>query len=127
MMGVRVSSNGLQNYDADRFDTHRRALESAAAHLAGIGPGQSEQVFQYAAHSLYIRVLAENGLIGLITFVCFLTLCFTRSLWLARVAANQTWRCIATANAACLLGFFVNSGVIDTLHWRHVWVLFAIP
>jgi O-antigen ligase len=127
MIATRIGSGGLQSYDSDRFATHRRALESVIQHPLGIGPGQSELVFQYAAHSLFYRLLAENGLLGFISFSTFLLLCFMRSLRLARAARSEIWRLAAIVNAACLLGTLVNSAVVDTLHWRHMWILLAIP
>lgn len=116
---------GLQEYDQDRFSTQKIALESAMTYPLGIGPGQSEIVFQYSTHSLYARILSENGITGFLSFITFVCVTCWRSLKLAlRSTPKQQYYMVCTA---ALIGVVINSLVVDTLHWRHFWFLLAVP
>ncbi len=117
---------GLQDYDHTRFAIHAEAILEASRQPLGLGPGQSEIVFQYAAHSLFIRVMAENGLLGIASWLLFLGVTVVRAL------KNAFDRCedprpYVKAVAASLLGLLLNSIVVDTLHWRHFWIILAFP
>jgi hypothetical protein len=115
----------LQGYDEDRFATQKIAFASLLEHPLGIGPGQAETVFDYSTHSLYARVFSENGILGGIAFLSFLAVTYWRSL---RLAFQQSpYQHFFIVCAASLIGILVNSLVVDTLHWRHFWVLLAIP
>lgn len=127
MMEVRVTKSGLQGYDRDRFATQRMALQSAEDHPLGIGPGQAELAFDYATHSSYMRVLSENGWIGEFAYVSFVLVCLGRGLWMGCRTRDDFWKKVFFISAACILGQMVNSGVVDTIHWRHSWFLLALP
>ncbi|MGM8216560.1 O-antigen ligase family protein [Bacillaceae bacterium W0354] len=113
----------LQSYDEDRFTTQSNALQLIQNNPLGSGPGQSEGLLDYSTHSLYVRVLGENGFIGFIILVAFLFITWGRSLYLT--IRNRHYLYILSTS--CLMGLYLNSLVIDTLHWRHFWVLLAIP
>jgi hypothetical protein len=127
MLTVRFGQGGMHDYDRLRFQTQRLAVQAAIDHPLGIGPGQSEDTFRYATHSSYIRVLSENGLFGLFCFAGFLLSTLAQAITKACAARSPQWRGIYIAAAACLSGHLINSGVVDTLHWRHLWFLFALP
>jgi hypothetical protein len=116
-----VSRLGLQAYDSQRFDTWTRAAEAGLSNPLGVGPGQSEPVFQYAAHSLYARLLAEQGPIGLGAMVAFLLMSLGRAARLSRRGVPY-----APVVFGLLVGLVVNSIFVDTLHWRHLWVVAAL-
>jgi O-antigen ligase len=126
MMSQRWGSSGLQGYDEDRFETQRRALDWALEQPLGHGPGQAEVHFAVVTHSTYIRVLFENGILGFAPLALFLLLSLTRSVRLAVTARNTRWRMLFSFTAACIAGYVVNSAVIDTVHWRHVWLFLAL-
>ncbi|HXR79007.1 MAG TPA: O-antigen ligase family protein [Bryobacteraceae bacterium] len=127
MMAERVTSTGLQGYDRDRFHTQRMAFQSALVRPLGIGPGQAEQQFDYATHSSYMRVLSENGFVGFVAYTGFVLLSLGRSLVMTQRTKSVFWRRIYLIAAACIIGHMVNSGVVDTVHWRHYWFLLALP
>ena len=58
-----------QAYDEDRFTAQRTGIELAVSYPLGIGPGRYEGVVGYAAHSTYVRTLAEQGFLGLLAVV----------------------------------------------------------
>ncbi len=126
LLTVRLGSQGLQNYDRDRFDTQRRALLAVREEPIGIGAGQSEVVFEYSTHSMYIRILTEAGVAGFVAFYAFVALSFARATSNALTLRNDFARGIFAALSACMLGTLINGLVIDTIHWRHFWFLLGL-
>jgi O-antigen ligase len=115
----------LQTYDTQRFGAQRTGIELAAQHPAGIGPGQFELVSPVSAHSSYVRALAEQGILGLaIVAALFLaTLIFAGT---NAIAGRDTYGIGSAALLAAWVGLLVNSFVVDTLHWRHLWFVAAL-
>ena len=112
----------LQRYDTGRFGAQREGIELAQKHPVGIGPGQFELVSPVSTHSTYIRVLAEHGFMGFITFTALAVI----TLMLAIRNAIRGWHTYGIGSAALLaawIGLLANSFVIDSIHWRHLWVL----
>jgi O-antigen ligase len=115
----------FQVYDNERFAAQESGIELVAAYPLGIGPGQFEDVVGYAAHSTYIRALAEQGFVGLVTVVGLLlgTLLFaTRN----AIVGRDTYGIGSAALLAAWCGILANSVFVDTLHWRHLWLLAAL-
>lgn len=117
---------GLQDYDSQRFATQSAALEEITEAPMGIGPGQSETFYNHATHSLYLRVANENGLIGAAGFFIFLLFTLGRAIGGA-FSSRQQGSGMAALILAVLAGILLNSIVIDTLHWRHLWLICALP
>jgi len=114
-----------QAYDTSRFGTQRVGVDLALSHPLGIGPGQFEALLPVSAHSLYVRALAEQGFLGIVTMVALVlgTLAFAfRDATRGRDLYGLS--CVGLFAAWC--GLLVNSLVIDTLHWRHLWLLAAL-
>lgn len=126
MLTDRLGSHGLKQYDTERFYTQRLAWEAVREKPLGIGPGQAEPVFHYSTHSLYLRTLSENGFFGFVTFMALLALTLVRAVNMAASAADERWRTYFTVLGACIAGLLVNSLVIDTLHWRHFFMLLGL-
>jgi O-antigen ligase len=116
----------LQGYDNDRFSTHEAAIKASLKNPLGIGPGQSEEYFNYATHNVYLRVLTENGFVGFIGYFGFLLLTLIQAAIRSFKTRGELSNHYALALAA-LIGILLNSLVIDSLHWRHMWFLAAIP
>lgn len=112
----------IQHYDTERFGAQRAGIELASHYPLGVGPGQFMYHHPVETHSTYIRVLAEQGPLGLALWVslCLLTLGLA-------LANAFTGRASAGIGSAALLGawcgLLFNSVVVDTLHWRHLWVV----
>ena len=115
----------LQGYDSERFAGQESGLALAASHPLGIGPGQFEEVVGIAAHSTYVQALAEEGMLGLVTIVALL---LTTLLLALRNAATgrRTFGIGSAALLAAWCGLLANSAFVDTLHWRHLWLLAAL-
>jgi O-antigen ligase len=130
---VAVSGSGgfleerarLQAYDTTRFTAQRSGVELATEHPLGIGPGQFELVEPVSAHSLYVRALAEQGPLGLALLVALLG--GTLALAARNAAAGRDAYGVGSAvllGAWC--GLLANSAFVDTLHWRHLWLVAAL-
>jgi len=140
VFGQSIRFRGLTRYDIyGRFAAWKAGLLLAEHYPWGIGPGQFEifapkyemELFREvlitpSAHNTYLRVLVENGVIGLGVFLLALgslSLSLIRNVVVAirennlRLLADGAWL------ASALLGILVESFVIDTLHWRHFWIL----
>lgn len=119
-----ASRLSYQNYDESRFDTQKAAFLAGLSHPFGIGPGQSDIVFRYSPHSLYMRLFSENGVVGLFSFVLFVLISMRRS-FLSYWSTNNNSSVLFLIIFASLVGLAFNSFFVDTLHWRHFWLLLA--
>jgi O-antigen ligase len=116
---------GVQAYDVERFAAQRSGLEMAAQYPVGIGPGQFDVLTGYSTHSTFIRTLAEQGLMGL---VLWLALALTTLVLAARstILGRHTYGIGSAALLAAWSGILANSLFVDTLHWRHLWIVAAL-
>ena len=112
----------LQSYDTERFGAQRGGVELAEDHPIGIGPGQFEYLSPISAHSTYVRAFAEEGAAGLVLLGGLLLVTLgvaVRNVMLGRGTAGIS----STALLAAWCGLLANSVFVDTLHWRHLWIL----
>ena len=118
------SRSHLEAYDQTRFATQTSAFDQATAHVLGHGPGQTELSLDYSAHSLYARAVYEEGIIGLA-----LVLVALGAILFCGFALARHDRAVHGVGSAALvgswLGLIANSAFVDTLHWRHLWVVAA--
>lgn len=107
----------LQSYDANRFGRQSQGWHAGIEHPEGLGPGWFNTT-GIPAHSLYIRTWAENGALGFVGLLTFIV-AVTRS-------AVRYWRRDPNGLGLSLLvtwlATLLISGVVDTLHWRHLWL-----
>jgi O-antigen ligase len=115
----------FQAYDVQRFGAQLSGIELAAKYPLGIGPGQFEAVSPISAHSTYVRALSEEGVLGLLVLLALLLLTLG---FAARNAifGRDTYGIGSAALLAAWCGLLANSVFIDTLHWRHFWLLAAL-
>lgn len=112
----------IQSYDTNRFGAQALGIQLAENHLLGIGPGQFEIYSPLSTHSTYVRALAEQGILGLVTL---LGLMLGTLLLALRNAAlgRDTYGIGSGPLLAAWCGMLANSFVVDTLHWRHLFLL----
>jgi O-antigen ligase len=115
----------LQTYDADRFGAWVAGLEPAQRYPFGVGPGQFEQIASISSHNVYIRVFAEQGLPGVLAIAALMIFTLVAALGNA-IAGRTTYGIGSAALLGAWCGLLVNSFVIDTLHWRHLWLVAAL-
>jgi O-antigen ligase len=114
-----------QAYDQQRFSGQRAGLEPALSYPFGAGPGQFESIAQISAHSTYARVLGEQGFPGLLMLLALLA--FTLAVALRNaILGRGTYGIGSVALLGAWCGVLANSFVVDTLHWRHLWIVAAL-
>jgi O-antigen ligase len=114
-----------QVYDQQRFSGQRAGLEPALRYPFGAGPGQFESIAQISAHSTYARVLGEQGFPGLLVLLALLVFTLAAGLRNA-ILGRGTYGIGSVALLGAWCGLLVNSFVVDTLHWRHLWIVAAL-
>jgi len=115
----------MQGYDESRFATQKEALVIGLKNPFGIGPGQSEYFFQMAPHSLYARIIIENGIWSVVLFIFFILLSINKSYHSYKQSIDES-AVYFLIICASLIGLTFNSFFIDTLHWRHFWLLLSL-
>jgi len=115
----------LQSYDSKRFAAQSFGWETGWKHPLGVGPGQFKYYSPIEVHSAYLDTMSQSGPLGLV-------------LWLALVIATLAiglrsallGRDLYGIGSAALLGAWCglvfNSAVVDTMHWRHLWLVAAL-
>ena len=115
----------FQRYDVQRFGAQLSGVEYAVQYPLGIGPGQFELLSPVSAHSTYVRALAEEGLLGLLLLLALMVLTLFLAMRNAE-AGRDTYGIGSAALLAAWCGLLANSVFIDTLHWRHLWLVAAL-
>jgi O-antigen ligase len=117
-----LSRAQLQTYDTARFHGQDASFELARTHVFGIGPGEYGDVVGIAAHSTYLRALGEEGVLGL-ALIAALFLVTLVLAWGNVVAGRTTFGISTGVLFGLWVGLLATSFFIDTLHWRHLWLI----
>jgi hypothetical protein len=115
----------VQSYDTSRFGAQSESIHWAVRYPFGIGPGQFERYAQISAHSMYARALAEEGLPGFVTLLALMLATFC---WAGQnaIRGRDTYGIGSAALLGAWSGLLLNGFFVDTLHWRHLWLLAAL-
>lgn len=107
----------LQSYDTDRFSAQKRFVEllNSTSVMFGAGPGNYELFAGMSTHSLFLRYIGERGLFGFSLYAIFWFFIFVK----VRRSPSKNFF------IPVLMGQVVNSLFIDSLHWRHLWLIIA--
>ena len=111
-----------QHYDSERFSTQALALDKGSTRLLGYGPGAVETELSLNTHSTYVWSLFENGIIG---FAALLLLVLSTAAAALRAARLDFARegLGSAALLGCWLGLSFNGLVVDTYHYRVLWLV----
>jgi O-antigen ligase len=112
----------FQTYDNQRFGAQAGGIALAERKPIGVGPGQFELVEPISAHSTYVRALTEQGVLGFVVIVALLYGTLLMALRNA-VVGRHTYGISSAALLGAWCGILANSLVVDTLHWRHLWLI----
>lgn len=114
-----------QGYDSERFSTQALALDKGSTRLLGYGPGAVQTELSLNTHSTFVWSLFENGVLG-----------FAALLMLVGSTATAAWRSVRLDHAreglgsaallGCWLGLSFNGLVVDTYHYRALWLVAAL-
>lgn len=116
---------GLESYDVTRFEKQTEALKLSVQAPFGIGSGQTTKTINYATHSLYLRIFLEGGWF---TFLIFITFLFYWGLKMFKYSLRNKVICGISSLVifVSFMGILAQSFFIDTLHWRHFWLILGI-
>jgi hypothetical protein len=121
---LRERAHG-QAYDQTRFAAQAEAFSHASRHVLGYGPGQVDVTLPASTHSIYARLTYEQGWAGLAILILLLGGTAAKALSATRRDVD-----LHGVGSAALLGSFLgmlgNSFVVDTFHWRHLWMVMAL-
>ncbi|KAF2958593.1 hypothetical protein AS159_02590 [Thermotoga sp. Ku-13t] len=108
----------FQGYDEQRFEAQSEFVNilTRSNIFFGAGPGNYEAFTAYSTHSLLVRYIGERGIFGFCTFLVFL-------LTVAFKTSKSKHRNFLIP---VILGQLANSFFIDSLHWRHLWILLVL-
>jgi O-antigen ligase len=115
----------LQNYDTQRFAAQDFGWNLGWTHPTGIGPGQFHYYFPVESHSTFIRTFSEQGFPGLLLWIAILLVTLVIALRNVR-DGRDTFGIGSSALLGAWCGLIFNSTVVDTLHWRHLWLVAAL-
>ncbi len=115
----------LQAYDTQRFGAQLSGVDLATQYPLGIGPGQFELVSPISAHSTYVRALAEEGVMGLFVLLAIMLLTLGFAARNATLGVD-TYGIGSAALLGAWCGILANGVFVDTLHWRHLWLVAAL-
>lgn len=119
-LGARYSSSDQPRIENLRSTPNRITDRSAAAIIFGSGSGTYELSSEnnFSAHNTYLRVLYEQGVAGILFYLLFIV-------FVLKTAFNKrrTEPLLAVLLIALLIGVLVQCLFVDTLHWRHFWML----
>jgi O-antigen ligase len=101
--------------------------------LLGHGPGKSGEILNVkpykillTPHNTYLLVLLENGIIGLFLFLSFI-FSVLYLLWKKTVKVSfGSEKLFYIFLLGGILLILIHGLVIDTLHWRHFWLILGI-
>jgi len=112
----------VKSYDEERFRNQAAGVIFGLSSPFGLGPGNWP-----SSHSLYSRTLAEQGLLGFATLGVILVGLLTGLFGsILKNAGNEGTSLPARVLFASLVGQMTNSIVIDSIHWRHLWLLIGL-
>lgn len=117
----------VQNYDTmhgGRLSNQLLILKTALTQPFGVGAYLSEILFFRAPHNIYLHVLIESGWVGAIAFYTFLIVTIQKAYKFSLQPSNIQKSYIVTY--VCTIGILVQSLFIDSTHWRHMYLMFAM-
>ncbi len=117
----------LQDYDVEdggRFSKQRLAIELSLSNPVGIGPGMGEEVMGLVPHNVYLLVLVENGIVGFIGWTGFFIYTLYYSSRFIRRQAIVPLDFLPVL--AAIIGTVLESFIIDSIHWRHFYILLGV-
>jgi hypothetical protein len=115
----------LQSYDTQRFAAQTYGWQLGWTHPVGVGPGQFHYHYPVESHSTFVRVFSEQGFMGMLLWCALLLVTLVFALRNV-VAGRDTYGIGSAALLGAWCGLIFNSVVVDTLHWRHLWVVAAL-
>lgn len=117
----------VQDYDGGhlgRFERHRIGFMLSMQKPLGIGPLVFATMFNEDEHNIWLKTLTTYGWVG---FFCWVTMiCWTIYIGFKNVLKERPWQPFLMIAWIVILGHVGIGNVIDTDHWRHLYMLIGI-
>ncbi len=117
----------VQDYDGGhlgRFERHRIGFLLSMQRPLGIGPLVFATMFREDEHNIWLKTLTTYGWIG---FFCWVSMiCWTIYIGFKNVLKERPWQPFLMIAWIVILGHVGIGNVIDTDHWRHLYLLIGI-
>jgi O-antigen ligase len=117
----------VQDYDGGhlgRFERHRIGFMLAMERPLGIGPLVFATMFREDEHNIWLKTLTTYGWTG---FFCWVTMIiWTITIGFRNVLKERPWQPYLMIAWIVVLGHVGIGNVIDTDHWRHLYMLIGI-
>ncbi|WFS03018.1 O-antigen ligase family protein [Rhizobium tumorigenes] len=117
----------VQDYDGGhlgRFERHRIGFLLSMQRPLGIGPLVFATMFREDEHNIWLKTLTTYGWIG---FFCWVSMiCWTIYIGFKNVLKERPWQPFLMIAWIVVLGHVGIGNVIDTDHWRHLYMLIGI-
>lgn len=117
----------VQSYDGarlGRFARYALGFELVMQHPLGIGPLEFNKYFPEDEHNVYLKGFTTYGWLGGITYLFMVA--WTLAASVPMLFRNRSWTPFAHCVFAVLVAHLMLSFVIDTDHWRHLYMMFGI-
>jgi O-antigen ligase len=124
---IEKRANLVNSYDirdGGRFDTQVQLIKNIFDNPIGHGPDRTIAIDHHAPHNVYVKVFSENGWLGGVAWLAFTTLTLIAGLKCCLVVSPLQKHLIIVYSV--VLATAAESIIIDTLHWRHYFLMLGV-
>ena len=117
----------VQAYDGGhlgRFERHRLGFQLSMEHPLGIGPLVFNTLFLEDEHNIWLKSLTTYGWLGFLSWVTMIS--WTVYIGFRNVLKERGYQPYLMIAWIVILGHICIGNVIDTDHWRHLYMLIGI-
>lgn len=117
----------VQEYDygrLGRFARHALGFQIATENPLGIGPYEFGRIFREDPHNIYLKGFLAYGWIGGLSYLMLCAWTFVRLFPIN--FQPRPWQPVTQCVTAVFAGHLLIGLVIDTDHWRHMYLLFGL-
>lgn len=128
-LGILLFEKGLSfDYDTTRTMLTQRALSLwESSPILGVGTNYFSQGFDYSAHNSYLQLLCENGIVGLILFILFLTYNFVVTMKAMKTTQMNDGKKSYVCASLMFQVFFITSSYFESMFANNVmWIIYLV-
>jgi O-antigen ligase len=116
--------DGKDGAELGRFARHWAGFAMATELPLGLGPFEFPRLFVEATHNSYLKAAIEYGWLGFAAYLALVVATVRRALPL--LIAPSPWQGFAQCVAICFIVHLAVGWLIDTDHWRQVFVMIGL-
>ncbi|WP_420411007.1 O-antigen ligase family protein [Roseibium sp.] len=117
----------VQEYDGGRigrFARYALGFQMVMEHPLGLGPLEFNKYFHEDEHNVYLKGFTTYGWIGGLAYI--LLAIWTVAAFLPLVFKSRPWTPFVRAVFSVFIAHLILSVIIDTDHWRHMYMLYGL-